>query len=315
MSTSISDQSSEKLSRLGLVNLGSVYIVWGSTYLAIRLAVREGSGFPPFSVGFTRVLVAGLLLLLWGRLSGNSLRVSRRDLGILAGSGLLLWLGGNGMVMWAEQRADSGLAALIVGTAPLWAAIFESFLNRKIPSPLLLGSLAIGFVGIGVLSAPILLNGVRADALSILALVGASISWTVGAVWQQRESKVESARVRSAYQHLFGAIGFLALILIMGEPRPSPTMEAWLGWGYLVIFGSLIGFTSFISALRLLPVNLAMTYAYVNPVIAVILGAFVLGEAITGWTIAGAVLIILAVAGVFQNRRAPSASLQKSQIV
>jgi drug/metabolite transporter (DMT)-like permease len=145
--------------------------------------------------------------------------------------------------------------------------------------------------------------------------VGASIFWTGGAVWQQRESKVESARVRSAYQHLFGAIGFLALTLVMGEPRPAPTPEAWIGWGYLVIFGSLIGFTSFISALRLLPVNLAMTHAFVNPVIAVILGAIILGEPVTGWTIAGAALIILGVAGVFQNRANNTKSLQKSQIV
>jgi drug/metabolite transporter (DMT)-like permease len=296
------DLSPEKLSTIGLANLGAVYLAWGSTYLAIRVAVREGSGFPPFAVGFSRLIVAGLLLMLWGWLSGNSLRISRRELGILAGSGLLLWLGGNGLVMLAEQRADSGLAALVIGTAPLWAAIMESLLDRRVPSPLLLGSVVLGFVGIGVLSAPILLNGVRADALSVIALVAASIFWTVGAVWQQRESRIESARVRSAYQHLSGAIGFLALTLIMGEPRPSPTAEAWAGWGYLVVFGSLVGFTSFISALRLLPVNVAMTYAYVNPVIAVILGAIILGESITAWTIAGAVLIILGVAGVFRNR-------------
>jgi drug/metabolite transporter (DMT)-like permease len=296
------DLSPEKLSTIGLANLGAVYLAWGSTYLAIRVAVREGSGFPPFAVGFSRLIVAGLLLMLWGWLSGNSLRISRRELGILAGSGLLLWLGGNGLVMLAEQRADSGLAALVIGTAPLWAAIMESLLDRRVPSPLLLGSVVLGFVGIGVLSAPILLNGVRADALSVIALVAASIFWTVGAVWQQRDSRIESARVRSAYQHLSGAIGFLALTLIMGEPRPSPTAEAWAGWGYLVVFGSLVGFTSFISALRLLPVNVAMTYAYVNPVIAVILGAIILGESITAWTIAGAVLIILGVAGVFRNR-------------
>jgi drug/metabolite transporter (DMT)-like permease len=276
--------------------------VWGSTYLAIRVAVREGSGFPPFTVGFSRLLVAGLLLLLWGRLSGNSLKISRRNLAILAGSGILLWLGGNGLVMWAEQRADSGLAALVVGAAPIWAALIESVLDRRTPSRLLIASLAIGFLGIGLLSAPVLLNGVGADALSIIALVAASIFWSMGAVWQRRESSVSSARVSSAYQHLFGAIGFLTLSTIMNEPGAAPTTEAWLGWGYLVIFGSLVGFTSFISALRLLPINIAMTYAYVNPVIAVILGAVILGEVITLWTVAGAVLIVLGVAGAFSYR-------------
>lgn len=295
-------KSENTLSTLGLVNLGSVYVVWGSTYLAIRVAVREGSGFPPFTVGFSRLLVAGLLLLLWGRLSGNSLKISRRNLAILAGSGILLWLGGNGLVMWAEQRADSGLAALVVGAAPIWAALIESVLDRRTPSRLLIASLAIGFLGIGLLSAPVLLNGVGADALSIIALVAASIFWSMGAVWQRRESSVSSARVSSAYQHLFGAIGFLTLSTIMNEPGAAPTTEAWLGWGYLVIFGSLVGFTSFISALRLLPINIAMTYAYVNPVIAVILGAVILGEVITLWTVAGAVLIVLGVAGAFSYR-------------
>lgn len=304
MSVQSRAEPGESLSKLGLFNLGSVYLAWGSTYLAIRLAVREGSGFPTFTVGYLRLAVAGLILVMWSRLSGNALRISRRDMVILAGSGLLLWVGGNGMVMLAEQRADSGLAALIVGTVPIWSAIFEAVLDRRTPTRRLIASLAVGFVGIGLLSVPVLVEGVRADLLSVLALVTASTLWSMGAVWQRRESSVGSARVRAAYQHLFGALGFFALSTWVGEPAPNPTVEAWLGWGYLVVFGSLVGFTSFISALRLLPPNIAMTYAFANPVIAVVLGALILGEAITIWTVAGAALIILGVAGVFRSREA-----------
>ena len=119
------------------LHLGIVYLVWGSTYLAIRVAVREGSGFPPFSMGATRVILAGLLLLGWAALSRKRVRPSRRELLILAGSGLLLWSVGNGLVIWAEQRADSALAALVIGTTPIWAVLIEAALDRRRPSPLL----------------------------------------------------------------------------------------------------------------------------------------------------------------------------------
>ncbi|MFQ5946509.1 MAG: EamA family transporter, partial [Anaerolineae bacterium] len=291
------------LSPAGLLNLSVVYVAWGSTYLAIRIAVGPGAGFPPFTLGALRVIVAGAALLLWARLAREELRLSKRELAVLAASGLLLWLGGNGLVVWAEQRADSGLAALLVATAPLWAALTEGFLDRRLPSRLLLGSLALGLAGTGLLSAPVLTSGLQADLLTIAALILAPLFWSLGAVFQSRQSRTESGRVRSAYQHLFGAVGFALLVVLAGEPAPSPTPEAWVAWGYLVVFGSIFGFTAFITAIKLLPMSVAMTYAYVNPIIAVALGAVILKEPITVWTLAGAALILLGVAGVFQDRR------------
>ena len=293
------------------LHLGIVYLVWGSTYLAIRVAVREGSGFPPFSMGATRVILAGLLLLGWAALSRKRVRPSRRELLILAGSGLLLWSVGNGLVIWAEQRAASALAALMVGTTPIWAVLMEAALDRRRPSPLLLAGLFSGLMGIGMLSAPVLAGGVRADVLSVVALGLASIAWAAGSVLQNRNPVDLALRVSSGYQHLAGGMGFLVLVLLMREPLPRPQPQALAAWGYLLVFGSIIAFTSYVSILRTLPMSIATSTAFVNPVIAVVLGAALLQEPITPWNVSGAALVLLAVAGAFrdrqlQRRRVPS---------
>ncbi|MBW8010379.1 MAG: EamA family transporter [Chloroflexi bacterium] len=296
------DPSERPITPAGLFHLLVVYIVWSSTYLAIRIAVREGSGFPPFSMALMRVTVAGSLLLLWGRLTHRRVRLTRREFALLAASGLLLWTGGNGLVTWAEQRSASSLAALIVASISIWVAIIEAILDRRAPSRLFAGSLLLGFSGIGVLTVPSLQSGDPADTLSILALLGATFTWALGSVLQSRKPVELSARVSAGYQMLFGGIGFLILVLITNEPLPTPTTEAWLAWGYLVLIGGALAFTSYVTALRLLPTNIVMTYAYVNPVLAVILGWWILGESITIWTIAGTTLVLLGVASVFRDR-------------
>jgi len=293
------------------LHLGIVYLVWGSTYLAIRVAVREGSGFPPFSMGASRVILAGLLLLGWAALSRKRVRPTGRELLILGGSGLLLWSVGNGLVLWAEQRADSSLAALMVSTTPIWAVLIEAALDRRRPSPLLLAGLFSGLLGIGLLSAPVLAGGVRADVLSVVALALAAIAWAIGSVLQNRNPVDLALRVSSGYQHLAGGIGFLVLVLLMREPLPRPQPQALAAWGYLLVFGSLIAFTSYVQTLRKLPMSIATTNAFVNPVIAVILGAALLQEPLTPWNVSGAALVLLAVAGAFRDRqlqrsRAPS---------
>ncbi|HEY45545.1 MAG TPA: EamA family transporter [Anaerolineae bacterium] len=286
----------------GILHLSIVYVIWGSTYLAIRIAVREGSGFPPFTMSMTRVLLAGTLLLMLGALRRKRIRPSREELLVLLGSGLLLWTGGNGLVTWAEQQADSGLAAMIVATIPIWVALIEALVDRRLPTIRLVLALLVGFVGISLLSIPSLRTGMRADVMAVLALLGATISWSVGSVLQNRRAVSLAPQVSAGYQSLAGGLGFLILVLVFGEPKPVPTDQAWLAWGYLVLFGSVIAFTSYVQVLRLLPMSIAMTYAYVNPVIAVLLGALILGEPITLWTISGAVLVILGVAGVFRDR-------------
>ena len=290
------------LDTAGLLNLSVVYVVWGSTYLAIRVAVREGAGFPPFMMGAMRVLLGGGLLLIWASLSRKRLRLTRQELLVVAGSGLLLWFGGNGLLVWAEQRAASGYAALILASTPVWVAMIEALLDRRPPSVLLVGSLAIGIVGMGVLTAPVLRQQVSGDILSVAALLLASLSWGAGSVFQSRRQVDLTHRVNSGYQQLFGGVGFVLAALVFGEPLPAPSSQAWIAWVYLVIIGSVFAFTAYVQALRLLPTSVVMTYAYVNPVIAVILGWLILQEPITLWTICGAGLVLLAVAGVFRDR-------------
>lgn len=293
-----------RLDPVGLGNLFVVYLVWSSTYLAIRLAVREGAGFPPFTMGFMRAALAGGLLLLWAKLRRENLKLTRGELFTLAASGILLWLGGNGLVTFAEQRADSGLAALMVAASPIWAALIEAIIDRRLPSLQLSLALLVGFGGIALLTAPALMSGVRADTIAILALIGAPLTWASGSVLQARRPVRHSPRTSSAYQMAFGAIGFAIVIWLVKEPLPTPTQEAWLAWAYLVIFGSLFAFTAYVTALRLLPTRIVMTYAYVNPVLAVVLGWLILGEQITWWTIAGTALVLLGVTGVFRERLA-----------
>jgi len=286
----------------GIVNLFIVYIVWGSTYLAIRIAVRPGSGIPPFTLGMVRILIAGSLMLLISALRRSSMRPTRKELVVMACSGVLLWTGGNGMLNWAEQRIDSSLAALLIATVPLWMVLMESILYRKKPSSGLVLSLIVGFAGIALLSVTTLQTGDMGDILSLLALVLASISWTLGSLLQSRMPVSLSIEVSAGYQQIFGGLGFVVLVLLTGEPRPTPTTDAWLAWGYLIFVGSLIGFTAYVRILQLLPMSVAMTYAYVNPVVALFLGAVILSEPLHITTLAGAALVLFGVAGVFRER-------------
>jgi drug/metabolite transporter (DMT)-like permease len=256
----------KKITPAGLLNLFVVYIVWSSTYLAIRIGIRPGAGFEPFYFGGLRVLTAGLLLLLWGLVRRKKISLSKEDLITLAGSGFLLWIGGNGLVVWAEKQVDSGFAALILSSIPIWVVFIDTLIDSRISSMRVILSLFVGFLGILTLSFPLFINDVEADLLSIAALIIASISWSSGLVLQTRRPVALSQSISSGYQQLFGGIFFLLIAVLVQEPLPRPTPEAWLSLGYLIIFGSLIAFTSFVSALQLLPTRIVTTYAYVNPV-------------------------------------------------
>lgn len=286
----------------GLLNLLVVYFIWGSTYLAIRVAVQEDGGFQPFILGFSRVIVGGSILLLWAAIRRERIIPTRQEWLTLIFSGVLLWVGGNGLVNWAEQRTASGLTALIIAAMPIWIALVEAVIDLKMPSWRLILALLIGFGGIAILTFPTLQRGVRSDILSVVAVLIAGLSWGSGSVLVSRRPLGLSTSVGAGYQQLIGAIGFLVIILLLGEKWATPSPDAWLAWGYLLIFGSLLAFTSFIRAVKLLPIKIVSTYAYVNPVIAVFLGWLLLGETVTPLMIGGAFLVLLGVAGVFRER-------------
>ena len=290
--------------RLGLAHLAVVYVVWGSTYLAIRLCVREGAGFPPFTLAFMRVVVAGVILMIWAKLKGSRMKPTPSEAVVLAGTGVLLWVGGNGLVTWAEQKTDSGLTALLVAALAIWGAVLEAIIDRRRPSLKLTVSLVIGFMGVGFLTWPTIRHGATGELWSIIALLAAPFWWALGSVWLTRRRPDLSVQVISGWQHLFGGLGFLIVILVLDEPLPTPTTQAWLSWVYLTLFGSVLAFTSYITVLKLLPIQLGMTYSYANPVIAVFLGWLILSEPVTGWTVAGTALVLAGIAGVFNNKPA-----------
>ncbi len=226
----------------GLGNLLIVYIIWGSTYLFIRIGVKPGSGFPPLYLAGTRVLTAGLILLALAALQKKRIRLEKRELLLLGISGVMLWLGGNGLVSIAEQRLHSGIAALIIAATPIYVAIVEAIIDRRKPSPLLVISLLVGFSGVGLLSAPTFATGIQADAFSVIAILFGSFLWGMGSLLQSRKPVQVEPEVSSAYQHLFGAAALLIMAVLTNAPFPDPIQEAWFAWGYLVIFGSVIAF-------------------------------------------------------------------------
>jgi len=295
----------------GLFHLFVVYIVWGSTYLAIRVCVREGAGFPPFTMAGMRTIAASLILFGWALALRQGFRLSRRELLILIAVSILLWVGGNGLVSYAEKYVHSGYAALLVASMPLWVAVMESIIDRRRPSLRLVGALLIGLAGVAVLNGPVIMNGNVGDMIAALLLIAASMLWGIGSIIQRRNPVRISPEASSGYQQLFGGIALFITASLAGEPRPEPIPQAWLAWAYLVLFGSVFAFTSFVKALRALPTTVVMTYAYVNPVIAVVLGWMLLREPITLWTVAGTLLIVLGVAGVFHEKARGSTTQQK----
>jgi|TARA_B100000315_G_C14578913_1_gene589416 drug/metabolite transporter (DMT)-like permease len=293
-----------KLNLSGLMHLLIVYIVWGSTYLGIRVAVQEGSGFPPMIMSATRVFAGSLILVALARfIQKQSLRLTKEEWVVLSVSGLALWWGGNGLVAIAEMTVPSGYAALIIACTPIWVAIIESILDKKRPSFFLVISLLIGVAGIAVLNWPAIVAGNLNDLKGLFLLIIAGLSWGAGSIYQKRKNIHTTPEISSAVQQFTGGVALLITSFIISEPTMNPVPSAWWAWGYLIIFGSVIAFTSFVKALKLLPPNVVFTYAFVNPVVAVILGFFILGEPITPWTFAGATLVIIGVVGVFKEQK------------
>jgi len=299
------------LSTTGLGHLLVVYIIWSSTYLAIRIMVAPG-GFSVWTAGSLRMVLAGLILLLFSALKHYRIKISFKELVYLFITGWILWLVCNGMLMWIEQRANSGFVALVIGSTPIWSAYIDALFNHKKPSRMLVGALFLSFAGIVTLVAPSLLQGRTTELVDGLLIVVEAISWSFASVLQARWQLKLEAPVIAAYQHLLAGAGFVIIGLLTGQVWPQATPSAWEALAYLVIFGSVIGFSSFISALQLLPINIAMTYAFVNPVLAQILGWWFLGEPLTIWTLIGTVLVIMGVVRVFKDKEGQS-KVQENQ--
>jgi drug/metabolite transporter (DMT)-like permease len=258
----------------------ALYIVWGSTYLAIRFAVET---IPPFLHAGLRFLASGIILVVWQRLSGQPLPSRRQwvSLGII---GLLLLLGGNGMVGWAEQTIPSGIAALIIGSIPIFLVLIEALRpGGARPTWQAIVGLVIGFTGIYLLIGPTEMSGgSRFNTLGILALLFACLSWASGSIYSRGADLPKSTLMSTGVEMLLGSLGLFVVSVASGELThwnpAAVSMQSLLGLLYLIFIGSLIGFVSYGWLLQNAPISLVATYAYVNPIVAVLLGNWLAAE-------------------------------------
>ncbi len=293
----------------------AVYIIWGSTYLAISFAVQT---VPPFLMAGARFLVAGLILYLWARLRGVRRPTAINWRASLIVGGLLL-LGGNGVVSWAEQSVPSSLAALLISTVPLWMALIEWLRpGGTRPTWPVAAGILLGFVGVGVLFGPTLLSGGSSvDILATAAVLVASFAWAAGSLYSRQAPLAASAPLNNGMEMLAGGALLLILGLATGETShlhlDQISLKSGLALLYLIIFGSLIAFSAYIFMLKAAPVALVSTYAYVNPVVAVFLGITLNNEPLSRTTLlaAGIILVAVIVITTFRGRgRAKSTPIE-----
>jgi drug/metabolite transporter (DMT)-like permease len=289
-----------------------LYLVWGSTYLGIRIAVET---IPPFLLAGTRFGLAGLVILgialirRRGRIPFPTRR-QWRDMTII---GAALMVGGMGLVALGEQTVPSGIAALLVAMMPLWVAVLgRVFFGERLPRVAIAG-VAIGLLGVGILVGPSTISGETFNPGGILVLLLSPISWACGSLFSSHRAQLpKDPLVATGGQMLAGGLILVVIALVKGEYRgfhlEAVSPESLAAFAYLTVVGSLIAFTTFVWVLTKAPLPLIATYAYINPIVAVVLGAIVLQEPITPRTIVAGAVIIFAVALIITARsRLPSA--------
>jgi drug/metabolite transporter (DMT)-like permease len=282
------------------VALTVVYIAWGSTYVGIRIMDRT---IPPLIGAGCRYLSAGvaMYLFLWVR-RGTPPRVRREELGSVALAGVLLLVGGNGFVCLAERHVPAGLSALVVASVPLWLLVIR-LISRDRPGRATLAGLAVGFLGVALL----VLRGGASQGVSVpelLIVVGASLSWALGSWASGKLPMPKDAVTGTALEMLIGGAVLMGLGPVLGEHwsvLAHASTNSLLAVAYLALIGSVLGFTAYVWLLQHAPISQVSTYAYVNPIVAVVLGALVLGEQITATTVIGGAAIVFAVALVIRG--------------
>jgi len=276
----------------------TVYIVWGSTYLAIQKAVH---GFPPLLMGALRFLASGLLLLTWCKLKGEQVFVKTnvRDSAI---SGVLLLFVGNGIVIWVEQFMPTSMVAITLSSAPLWFIVLDkSKWKENFRSKSTIAGLIIGFAGIILLfgeniNIAFSSGGNKAEIGGLALLCVGSIAWSAGSLYSKYHSHGGSVSVSAAWQMLAAGAAFVPLSLMRGEAQhlnwQGIPAESWLAIGYLITFGSILGFSAYVWLLQVRPATQVSTHAYVNPVVAVLLGILFANERISWVQITGLAIIL-----------------------
>ncbi|HNA89136.1 MAG TPA: EamA family transporter [Anaerolineales bacterium] len=298
------------------IALLALYIVWGSTYLGIKVAIET---IPPFFHAAIRFLVSGLILVLWQKAAGREMPTRKQWIST-AIIGNLLLVGGNGLVSWAEQFIPSGIAALIIGSVPMMLVIAEAIRpGGTKPSWQAILGLAIGFVGIFILVGPAEFSGSEAklNPFGVVALLGATILWAAGSTYSKTADLPKSSLMTTGAEMLMGSIGLLIVSLLTGElngwnPAEVSTRSI-VGLVYLITIGSIVGFGSYIWLLQNAPISLVATYAYVNPIVAVLLGYFFANEILEPRIFVATAIIIGAV--IFINNKGKPKVKTEAEVV
>ena len=294
-----------------LLAFAIVYLVWGSTYLFIRYADQT---IPPFLLSATRFIVAGTLLSTWAVLRGAQwpTRENWRAIVII---GVLFFPCANAVVVWAETRIGSGIAALLVAVEPLWVAVLLTLFTRRWPPAAVLAGIVLGFCGLVILVGPKLATGgAGVDVTVALALMGASCSWALGSVYGRTAPLPREPLLAAGLEMLVGGIGALMVGIVAGEPHrlvlAAVSERSIIALAYLTVLGSIVAFTAYNWLVTVEAPSRVATYAYVNPVIAVLLGAAVAGEPLTPRIGVAALVIVTAVVLVIvaQGRAAAATS-------
>lgn len=281
-----------------------VYVIWGSTYLAILYAIET---LPPMLMAAARFFLAGGILFAWARSRGVPLPTRRQWLAC-AVAGLLMLMMGNGAVVWAETRIPSGVAALIVAAVPCWMVLLEWLRGGEKPTGQVVAGLALGVVGLVLLVGPEgFMGGGRIDPLGTIVLIIGGFGWAAGSIYT-RGRNLPAPRMSTAAQMLAGGAGLLVMGTLFGEwgqiDVSSVSASSALALLYLVIFGSIIAYSAYVWLLQVSTPARVSTYAYVNPIVAVLLGWLFAGEALTMRMGAAAVVIVAGVALITIRRPA-----------
>jgi len=309
-------ESSARLSLGVLAAFAGIYIIWGTTYLAIAFAVHT---MPPFISGVARFALAGLLMYVWLR-ARNPRPFAGVNVPMMALTGVLLSGIGNGFVLWAQQGIPSGIAALIVASVPVLVLIFDwAFFSKRAPTKQALFGIAVAIAGVATIVMHTRTLSGNAQPMYVLAMLVATTGWSIGTLVQKRAATQATVLSFTCGQMLFGAAAQLLLSLATGEwSRFDPAAISWQGVVailYLVVFGSIIGLNCYLWLLTRVAAPKVATYALVNPVVALVLGAAVLDERVTLLAMVAAVLVLVGVALiVFQDLpavRALSARLRR----
>jgi drug/metabolite transporter (DMT)-like permease len=301
-----------QVSRSAWLALAIVYVVWGSTYLGIDLAVRT---MPPFLMASVRFLIAGPLLYVWATRRGdrNDRPTARHWLSAFLIAAPMLAIG-NAAVGWAEQTIDTGTASLIIASVPLWMALLDRvFYAQRLARKIVIG-LVVGFGGVGLLVAPGGPGGGASRAA--IVLVFSSLAWAVGSLYSRQAPQPQRPLVAAAMQMTAGGLILAVISAASGEASgfhvSQVSLESWLGLAYLIVAGSLLAYTAYMWLLREVPTSLVGTYAYVNPVVAVLLGTVILGEPLTWRTLVGGGVILASVALIVSAPK-PRAAAERRQ--